>query len=452
MQPNFQKFLSRKHSVLTDDILITAWNDQARFIKIANFSDYVQNLEIIDGDFCFDINWFAEIQEKYKNADSQFFLDFIERGYLNGEKAKKYARKLKVGNNLQVLKKQFADSIELLKNLLVFLPETHPLAKIVENKITQFIKQKGILGNKINEVLLEISAPKKLNGPILEQKDLLAIKKKMNLPNFDLNKALKKHLAKYSYLGYREPFSKGYDQQFFKDRLATISYEHLKPKDKLKFSNEEKQWIKLMQEFVYFRNYRTEKLYEVLFYVEKLWLKLAQAFGLAGQDLGYYFLKEIDELFASSQKVNSQEIAKRKSGHGVLLYDNKIKFIFGQDLANKKQQLNRVDQDIDELTGMVACKGLARGKVKIVLQASDQAKVETGDIIVASMTTPDFLPSMKRAVAFVTDEGGITCHAAIVSRELGKPCIIGTKIATKVLKDGDRVEVDADKGIVRILK
>jgi len=59
---------------------------------------------------------------------------------------------------------------------------------------------------------------------------------------------------------------------------------------------------------------------------------------------------------------------------------------------------------------------------------------------------------MKKAAAFVTDEGGITCHAAIVARELKKPCIIGTKIATQALKDGDEVEVDADKGAVKLLK
>ena len=68
------------------------------------------------------------------------------------------------------------------------------------------------------------------------------------------------------------------------------------------------------------------------------------------------------------------------------------------------------------------------------------------------MTTPDFVPAMRKAAAIITNEGGITCHAAIVSRELGKPCITGTKIASKVLKDGDMVEVDAEKGIVRIMK
>ena len=78
--------------------------------------------------------------------------------------------------------------------------------------------------------------------------------------------------------------------------------------------------------------------------------------------------------------------------------------------------------------------------------------MKDNEILVSPMTVPDYLPAMKKAKAIITDEGGITCHAAIVSRELGIPCIVGTKIATQVLKDGDRVEVDANKGIVKILK
>jgi pyruvate,water dikinase len=66
------------------------------------------------------------------------------------------------------------------------------------------------------------------------------------------------------------------------------------------------------------------------------------------------------------------------------------------------------------------------------------------------MTRPEYLPAMKKAAAFVTDEGGITCHAAIVAREMGKPCIIGTKVATKVLKNGDLVEVKGNHGVVLI--
>ena len=68
------------------------------------------------------------------------------------------------------------------------------------------------------------------------------------------------------------------------------------------------------------------------------------------------------------------------------------------------------------------------------------------------MTTPDFVPLIRKASAIITNEGGITCHAAIVACELKKPCIVGTKIATKILRDGDLVEVDANNGVVRILE
>lgn len=79
-------------------------------------------------------------------------------------------------------------------------------------------------------------------------------------------------------------------------------------------------------------------------------------------------------------------------------------------------------------------------------------KVKTGDILVAVMTRPDYIMGIKKAAAIVTDEGGITCHAAIISRELGIPCIIGTKIGTKILKDGDLIEVNANHGWVRKVK
>ena len=84
--------------------------------------------------------------------------------------------------------------------------------------------------------------------------------------------------------------------------------------------------------------------------------------------------------------------------------------------------------------------------------ANEVNKVEQGDILVASMTSPDYVPAMRRAGAIITDEGGVMCHAAIVSRELGIPCVVGTKFATKLLKDGDLVEVNANHNSVRIIR
>ncbi len=100
------------------------------------------------------------------------------------------------------------------------------------------------------------------------------------------------------------------------------------------------------------------------------------------------------------------------------------------------------------LQGLPASPGIASGTVKIVFDLTQLNKVQKGNILVTRMTTPDFVPAMKRAAGIVTDEGGMTAHAAIVSRELGIPCIVGSRTATKVLKDGMEITIDAKRGVV----
>ncbi len=98
--------------------------------------------------------------------------------------------------------------------------------------------------------------------------------------------------------------------------------------------------------------------------------------------------------------------------------------------------------------GMGASPGVAHGGVKKITGLEELSKIKEGDVMVTTMTTPDMVPAMKRAVAIITDEGGMTSHAAIVSRELGIPCIVGTSEATKLLSDGQVVTVNAGQGIV----
>ena len=142
---------------------------------------------------------------------------------------------------------------------------------------------------------------------------------------------------------------------------------------------------------------------------------------------------------------------------GSALIDGRELFLGDHEAFSKEYphyilQAEKVEKGIMSITGQVAFQGFVKGRVKILRRRDQINIIGVGDIIVSPMTTPDFLPAMKKAAAFVTDEGGITCHAAIMSRELKIPCVIGTKIATKVLKDGDLVEVDAEKGIVKIIK
>lgn len=114
----------------------------------------------------------------------------------------------------------------------------------------------------------------------------------------------------------------------------------------------------------------------------------------------------------------------------------------------KKKDPNEKIATTAILEGLGASPGIAYGEAKLVSDASELGKVKDGDILVAVMTTPDMVPAMKRAAAIVTDEGGLTCHAAIVSRELGCPAVVGTRRATLVLTDGMKITIDGEKGLV----
>jgi pyruvate,water dikinase len=130
--------------------------------------------------------------------------------------------------------------------------------------------------------------------------------------------------------------------------------------------------------------------------------------------------------------------------------DSKIYIVQTRPITTIKKGPGGV-HDIDApalLTGAAASPGVASGPVKIVPDPSQIDKVMAGDILVAEMTTPDFVPAMKRAAAIVTDRGGRTAHAAIVSRELGIPCVVGTEKATAILKDGQVITVDGTNGKV----
>ena len=100
------------------------------------------------------------------------------------------------------------------------------------------------------------------------------------------------------------------------------------------------------------------------------------------------------------------------------------------------------------LRGLAASPGLASGRVRVLQSPHEAAALRAGEVLVAAMTSPDWVPAMRRAAALVTDGGGMTCHAAVVSRELGLPCVVGTRTATTTLHDGDLVTVDGRSGTI----
>ena len=120
-------------------------------------------------------------------------------------------------------------------------------------------------------------------------------------------------------------------------------------------------------------------------------------------------------------------------------------------IGNKKEVTGMSGKKQDAkiiLQGQGAAPGIASGKVVVIRDVKDTGAVKEGDILVTRMTNPDMVPAMRKVAAIVTDEGGMTCHAAIVSRELGTPAIVGTKTATQILKNGQLVTVDGERGLI----
>ncbi len=146
------------------------------------------------------------------------------------------------------------------------------------------------------------------------------------------------------------------------------------------------------------------------------------------------------------------ELTRRKTGCVMIITERFVHMHTGEKYENAYKKIRGPEtSEITEFEGKRAEGGTVTGRAKIVLDPRNAPAFKDGDILVTTMTSPDFLTFMKKSKAIITDEGGITCHAAIISRELGIPCIIGTKIATEVLKDNDFIEVNANHGLVRIV-
>ena len=177
------------------------------------------------------------------------------------------------------------------------------------------------------------------------------------------------------------------------------------------------------------------------------------------RDLFYLHHQEATAIVAG-KKIHIPELVAQRKVVGFYPIKNGdfnfLKIAEARKLAAYVHSLHGNIKDIEPtqsaaVRGISVNQGVARGIARIILSAKDFFKLKPGEILVTTMTSVDFIPVMERAAAFVTNEGGITSHASIIAREMNKPAIIGTRIATQVLRDGDLIEVDAEKGIVRKL-
>ncbi len=212
----------------------------------------------------------------------------------------------------------------------------------------------------------------------------------------------------------------------------------------------EQKWaVHVARESVRLKTVRKDAMVHCAYALDAILREVARRTGIPLSHLRAAKSDELGDIL--SGKLPDEKLATRHAHLVYLSEQDGVQLLEGPDAEHfAKTQFKELDVSAStHVSGQCAQPGKATGRVKIIDKAEQMHKMNDGDILVSIATTPEIVPAMKKAAAIVTEIGGITSHAAIVSRELGVPCVIGTKIATKWLKDGDKVEVDATNGIVR---
>lgn len=212
--------------------------------------------------------------------------------------------------------------------------------------------------------------------------------------------------------------------------------------------------LQVAQDIVYQKSWSKEHNYLAWYALDFLLRAIAKRLYLTIQQVRYLLPHELTSALRGETEPDPSELEQRYQYSLLVIEPGSASIVTGDRAKEMKAAMNiRVEatdvSDTHEFSGQSAVPGKATGTVKVINSTAEMEKMKPGDILVSEMTIPEIVAAMKKAAAIVTDMGGITCHAAIVSRELGIPCVIGTKIATKVLKDGDMVEVDATRGVVK---
>lgn len=238
-----------------------------------------------------------------------------------------------------------------------------------------------------------------------------------------------------------------------KSELKRVETARKKLKEKLKLGRGHEVLFDAFGDFMVTKIYRRYAQIYALYRMHPLLEEIANRLQLSEQEVRFLLPDEVGPALLRG-KLDREEVRKRPEFCVYYVEKGRERVVTGEParlLAARAQTSRLSEEKITELKGQTGCMGIAEGIVKIVTRPRDMEKMNIGDVLVSIATDPDIVAAMKKAAAIVTEQGGVTSHAAIVSRELNIPCVIGTKIATHVLKDGDRVRVDANKGIVTLL-
>jgi phosphoenolpyruvate synthase/pyruvate phosphate dikinase len=492
----------RGEPVLMNSHLLTAYQDQYHQ-EILLLPRGVHDAKYIDGLVIFETNDIGELQKCFaERITPEYFSYFISKCRDETSRLLRTAREIwdeapygqMINNELLVRFMRYSsDVISVMPYLAGIVILEGVLQKHIEDKLRDhcqknnievntkvylnsliFPQEKSIPSQALIE-LYELGAEVELNSSLRKIFNLEVSKALSNLsekfPNF--MEALDTYLDKYDFMDMEYFAGRPITPENLFGRIKTVvgdsrnkikqikrdqkraEKEFEQALEKLQLTSELRSLIDFARSLHALRQHRADSLFKAGREVFDFMNAIGNRLNIDGYDaVTALTWQEISEsLFKGKLVVNHDIVSARKKDYGFIMKDRDVTYIIGDELAKEIAKLP-IEEKVMELQGDIGFRGTYRGRVVIVTKPEEIDKVKKGDVLVSPMTDPYYVPAMIRAGAIVTDEGGILSHAAIVSRELGVPCIVGTGKATSVLKDGVIVEVDAlgERGRVRIVK
>ncbi len=412
------------------------------------------------------LNKSKNIKDFFENDGLPIFIRYTS---ITNQLNKKYI-KYKTSSSVELLKdyKKFAQiNAEFIGfNFFIYLADP-----VIDRTLRKLLVEYLDIINqtdKIQNYLVCISSPLLKPAVVLEHIALLKIIASNKVKNKDI---LRAHVEKFKWFPCYNPSDNPYGMEHYLNEINLYSVASAKKeleniateqkKHALEFkellrkikNNDLKKLVNITNKICYYRERRNDLRRQGLCNVGALYNAIGSKLNLTAKEVCYLTNAEIQvSLISGVCPVSKQQVRGRFKNYLIFtdinnnIFDDSKKIVQNVSrLINDKIASNKI------ITGTIAVKGLAKGVVRVVSSIKVLHSFKAGEILVASMTAPEYVPAMKKAAAVITDEGGITCHAAIISRELGIPCIVGTKFATKILKNGDLVEINAENGTVKKL-
>jgi len=450
----WMKILSREYGVQYTEVSLRCLTSEVKDLVPYSFHDQIY-LPEHGNEVCYikEEKWknlVKSLESKWneKNAD-KFEKIFVKTGNQLVSFTEKLSKLDLEKKNNPKLKKLYLKYRKLNIRYTSFIWTAFILNDSFAQKAEEILN-KNFRGKKRHEYHESVFSPEKKSS-ILELTYLVS----KNKNNSD--KYLSELYGKFNWIPCLDIHKAPWTKKEFLDYLRQIKKRKIEQANvisKLPIKTTEKNALNVAKKFAYLKDLRDDFRRKSVYLARNSILgEIALRMGISLEDFSY--LQEKEVLIFLDKGIVPQNIEQRKKGFGIFFDNDKnIKCLYGKD-ALKLAQKYGVDfkyKKTKSSNGLIASIGVAKGIVKIVRGIKDLSKIRKNDIMVAVTTHPDYVPAMEKCSAIVTDEGGITCHAAIVSRELKVPCIVGTKNSTKIFKDNDVVQIDATNGTIKLLK